>query len=128
MRRCPITNPVVCSRCGKGNPSHLIFCEACGQRLAPRPATPTPFPPAAEPVRMPSKPPPQRPAAPDLNFLPKPEPVEERVLCPLCGSRNQRSVRFCVTCGHLLAHTPAARDSAIPRPLGASTPPPPPAI
>src|SRR5580658_1933427 len=124
MRRCPITNPVICSRCGKGNPSHLIFCEACGQRLAPRLATPTPPPSAPEPMRMPSRPPPQRPAAPDLNFLPKPEPVEERILCPLCGSRNQRSVRFCVTCGHLLAQTSAARDSVNPRPLVNSAPPP----
>jgi pSer/pThr/pTyr-binding forkhead associated (FHA) protein len=73
---------------------------------------------------MPSRPPPQRPAAPDLNFLPKPEAVEERVLCPLCGSRNQRSLRFCVTCGHLLAQTAAARESLIPKPLVNSAPPP----
>ncbi len=76
-------------------------------------------------MRTPSRPPPQRPAAPDLNFLPKVEAVEERILCPLCGSRNQRSVRFCVTCGHLLAHAPGSRESSFPKPLTPSAPPPP---
>ncbi len=73
---------------------------------------------------MPSRPPPQRPAAPDLNFMPKSE-AEERILCPLCGSRNQRSVRFCVTCGHLLAQAPGSRDSLVPKPIAPSAPPPP---
>lgn len=27
------------------------------------------------------------------------------VACPLCGSANQRGLRFCVTCGHLLAQS-----------------------
>jgi|HubBroStandDraft_2_1064218.scaffolds.fasta_scaffold46774_3 pSer/pThr/pTyr-binding forkhead associated (FHA) protein len=79
-------------------------------------------------MRTPSRPPPQRPAAPDLNFLPKVEAVEERILCPLCGSRNQRSVRFCVTCGHLLAHPSGSRDSSFPKPLPSSAPPPPVAL
>jgi pSer/pThr/pTyr-binding forkhead associated (FHA) protein len=74
---------------------------------------------------MTSKPPPQRPPAPDLTFLPKvePPPPEERLICPLCGSRNQRSVRFCVTCGHLLAQAPAARDSAAPKRVAPSVAP-----
>ncbi len=76
---------------------------------------------------MPSRPPPQRPLAPDLNFLPKIEtpPPEERVVCPLCGSRNQRSVRFCVACGHLLAQAPGARESIVPKARVPSAHPPP---
>jgi pSer/pThr/pTyr-binding forkhead associated (FHA) protein len=78
-------------------------------------------------MRMPSRPPPQRPLAPDLNFLPKIEapPPEERVVCTLCGSRNQRSVRFCVACGHLLAQAPGARESIAAKAPVPSAPAPP---
>jgi len=33
---------VICATCGRDNPSHLVFCQECGQRLAPRVAVPTP--------------------------------------------------------------------------------------
>ena len=128
MRRCPIAIPVICSRCGKGNPSHLIFCEECGHRLTPRPSATPPPPETPDAVRVPSKPPPQRPLAPDLNFFPRAEAPgsEDRVVCPLCGSRNQRSVRFCVTCGHLLAHAPTRPlESGEPKRSGQTAPPPP---
>jgi pSer/pThr/pTyr-binding forkhead associated (FHA) protein len=103
----------------------LIFCEECGQRLAPRSATPTP-PPAApsEPGRPSSKSLSQRPLAPDLNFLPKADspPTDDRVACPQCGSRNDRAVRFCVTCGHLLANVSGLRESTVPKRAGSAGP------
>jgi len=46
------------------------------------------------------------------------------VVCSLCGSRNQRSVRFCVACGHLLAQAPGGRESIVPKPRAPSAPPP----
>ncbi|HEY6459645.1 MAG TPA: hypothetical protein VIY73_05820, partial [Polyangiaceae bacterium] len=33
---------MICTTCGRDNPSHLTFCQECGQRLAPRVASPTP--------------------------------------------------------------------------------------
>ena len=33
---------MICTTCGRDNPSHLTFCQECGQRLAPRVAPPTP--------------------------------------------------------------------------------------
>jgi pSer/pThr/pTyr-binding forkhead associated (FHA) protein len=38
---------VICATCGRDNPSHLVFCQECGQRLAPRVAAPAPSPPIA---------------------------------------------------------------------------------
>ncbi|HEX3343731.1 MAG TPA: FHA domain-containing protein [Polyangiaceae bacterium] len=35
--------------------------------------------------------------------------------CPLCGSSNQRGLRFCVTCGHLLAGASPPAPTAVPR-------------
>jgi pSer/pThr/pTyr-binding forkhead associated (FHA) protein len=73
----------------------------------------------------------QRPAAPEVRFVPRaeaqggaPGPLASApsvaaapvgvptstvgiVMCPLCGSVNHQGIRFCVTCGHLLATTPA---------------------
>jgi pSer/pThr/pTyr-binding forkhead associated (FHA) protein len=60
---------------------------------------------------------PQRPPAPEVNFAAPAEAHKgdgesasgsdgsgaETMPCPLCGHRNPRSLRFCVTCGHLLA-------------------------
>jgi pSer/pThr/pTyr-binding forkhead associated (FHA) protein len=87
----------------------------------------------------PSRPPrppslvPQRPAAPEVNFVGKIDevdaPPETSVLggnaedppCPLCGHRNPRSLRFCVTCGHLLA--PPSLPPPLPPGLPASMPP-----
>lgn len=34
-------------------------------------------------------------------------------MCALCGSRNQRGLRFCVTCGNLLAQRPATTTPAL---------------
>jgi pSer/pThr/pTyr-binding forkhead associated (FHA) protein len=34
-------------------------------------------------------------------------------MCSVCGSRNQRGLRFCVTCGHLLAQPSVAREVMI---------------
>jgi hypothetical protein len=33
---------VICTTCGQDNAAHLVFCQACGQRLGPRVAPPTP--------------------------------------------------------------------------------------
>jgi pSer/pThr/pTyr-binding forkhead associated (FHA) protein len=58
---------------------------------------------------------PQRPPAPEVNFVLGAEhEIDDGVRgaaeattvadapCPLCGHRNPRTLRFCVTCGHLL--------------------------
>jgi pSer/pThr/pTyr-binding forkhead associated (FHA) protein len=59
---------------------------------------------------------PQRPPAPEVNFVGGEREgdgggsaqasadgnVAADAPCPLCGHRNPRSLRFCVTCGHLL--------------------------
>jgi pSer/pThr/pTyr-binding forkhead associated (FHA) protein len=66
----------------------------------------------------------QRPPAPDIQFSRRDEPPtpDDRVACPLCGSRNQRNLRFCVTCGHLLAQAGSSPRDATPelRPLRSS--------
>jgi pSer/pThr/pTyr-binding forkhead associated (FHA) protein len=109
---------VNCTTCGRDNPGHLIFCQECGQKLAARLATPTPpqgVPPLVSTAEAPSltrtpSPAPQRPVAPDIRFSRDDEspPADDQSACVLCGSRNQRGLRFCVTCGHLLAQRPSA--------------------
>ncbi len=86
---------------------------------------------------------PRRPAAPEVSFGPRPAeppPAHPAPLppppvpvpapaaapatapCPLCGSSNQRGLRFCVTCGHLLTPPQPA-----PQPYPQPAPPPQPA-
>jgi pSer/pThr/pTyr-binding forkhead associated (FHA) protein len=145
--RRPLSHPacVICTTCGNSNPSHVIFCEECGQRLAPKLATPTPpqglsssepqeSARAARPAdavrdgRHALSPVPQRPAAPEIHFSRRGDapPADDRPACPLCGSRNQRGLRFCVTCGHLLAQPSMAREATVD--TGASTETSPPRI
>ena len=120
---------MICITCGRDNPSHLIFCQECGQRLPMRNASTTPIvglsggsaapsPPAVEPRQFDPRPPsivPQRPPAPEVNFSDRVETSaapangeaasqasQDMPACPLCGQKNPRSLRFCVTCGHLL--------------------------
>ncbi len=106
-----------------------MFCQECGQKLAQRLATPTPpqgIPPLVE-LAPQSKSAQQRPPAPDINFSRRNEAQgEDRVSCPLCGSRNQRGLRFCVTCGHLLAQGEALKstlESNSPAPRASAPPP-----
>jgi pSer/pThr/pTyr-binding forkhead associated (FHA) protein len=55
----------------------------------------------------------QRPPAPQVSFAPRggvdlaAAGTVAMVACPLCGSANQKGLRFCVTCGHLLTPGPA---------------------
>jgi pSer/pThr/pTyr-binding forkhead associated (FHA) protein len=116
--------------CGRDNPDHLVFCQECGQRLAPAPRTapvaasaggPPPTSPlaatAASPVaQMPSSLPSSkvRPPAPEVSFSKRREgeatgdpaaPLEQTprgVTCVLCGTANQLGLRFCITCGQVL--------------------------
>lgn len=109
---------------------------------------------ASQPPRPPSLIP-QRPPAPEVHFV---GPVDREsdatsaagstaaggpaqdAPCPLCGHRNPRTLRFCVTCGHLLAPpslppplpfaaVPSTRSSPVgptlasAPPAGASAPP-----
>jgi pSer/pThr/pTyr-binding forkhead associated (FHA) protein len=69
--------------------------------------------PNAGPTPMAHAPPAQatpRPQAPDFKFSPRAEaPAQDNTMsCPMCGSANQRGLRFCVTCGHLIAPPAAA--------------------
>src|SRR5438270_3113131 len=97
--------------CGRDNPDNLVFCQECGQRLAPRTAPPAasaagppPTSPlaatAASPV-VPSPPSKARPPAPQVSFAKRREndpmgdtalPYEQGaqvVACVLCGTANQ---------------------------------------
>ena len=129
--------------CGRENPGHLMFCQECGQRLAPVAHSPstaggaTPTSPlaatAALPVaggKQPASPTRTRPAAPEVSFTKRAEgalpvapslPLERTGsaaspmgTCPLCGTANEHDVRFCVTCGQLVeAQAGAGRLGAI---------------
>src|SRR5215475_1891580 len=59
---------MTCSTCGRENPSHLTFCQECGQRLGPRIAPPTP--PIGLGGQDPYGPPPQ--PAQELRMSPRP--------------------------------------------------------
>jgi pSer/pThr/pTyr-binding forkhead associated (FHA) protein len=113
-----------------------MYCQECGQRLAPRGAAPT-IPPVGMPplavTRQSSRPP--KPRAPRSAPPTKPgettlttedgrdgaPAVDDRVTCPLCGSLNARHLRFCITCGHLVA-APSGPPAAPPK--APSRPPP----
>ena len=121
---------MICITCGRDNAGHLIFCQECGQKLTPRAAPATPViglsgsdgasASGRERASQPPRPPslvPQRPPAPEVNFGLAGETgareaggesggaagAQDPLACPLCGHKNPRSLRFCVTCGHLLA-------------------------
>lgn len=111
---------MTCTSCGQANPNHLVFCQTCGQRLAPRIAPPTP------PVGLPmpsydAAPAPAWPAAPaNLEPVPSPKPA-----CPACGSPNQPGMRFCLTCGQRLSTSVAPPPPApIPNHAAPYGPPP----
>ena len=73
---------VICATCGKNNADHLVFCEDCGARLAPRIAPPTP------PIGVPRRP---STAGPPRTTK-----------CGRCGAPNAPGMRFCITCGSAL--------------------------
>ncbi len=92
-----------------------MFCQECGQRLAPRVAPPTT--PVAPPAPGPSPAPlgntsplavgvvsrALAPAPAPVPTQPRPPPPEPprgaATRCPGCGAPNDRSLRFCVRCG-----------------------------
>lgn len=82
---------VICSLCGRNNASHLVFCEECGNRLAPRVAPPTPLVEA-----------PPRPGA--------------EVRCGMCGTSNPLGERYCMACGQALPQPQAAPPVPVPQP------------
>lgn len=108
---------MTCTSCGQANPNHLVFCQTCGQRLAPRIAPPTP--PVGLPMpsynASPHDAPPPAPGWPappaNLEAVPSPKPA-----CPACGSPNQPGMRFCLTCGQRLS-TSVAPPPPAPVPL-----------
>jgi pSer/pThr/pTyr-binding forkhead associated (FHA) protein len=77
-----------------------------------------------------------RPPAPQVSFAPRGAPQPTVPLptnaCPLCGGANQRGLRFCVTCGHLLASAaptpgpPSVRGAPGTNDLSRTVPEPPP--
>jgi pSer/pThr/pTyr-binding forkhead associated (FHA) protein len=90
------------------------------------PSTPPPPPMQGAPQMPPMAAPPslrdpaslQRPPAPQVSFAPRggvdlaAGGTVAMMACPLCGSANQKGLRFCVTCGHLLTPGPAAAPVA----------------
>jgi len=105
---------VICDRCGRDNPSHLIFCQDCGRRLqsaAPRvvPATPPAGLKAAAEV-------PARPAIAPASKPAAPPPTE--VVCSRCQTRNPAEGKFCVSCGApVLAASPSDEIPTRPSPI-----------
>jgi pSer/pThr/pTyr-binding forkhead associated (FHA) protein len=91
---------VICSTCGKSNADHLVFCEDCGARLAPRIAPPTP------PIGVTPPPSALRPAAPAAP--------SDGLTCTRCGATSAAGMRFCITCGSPLQKPSAPAPAASP--------------
>jgi pSer/pThr/pTyr-binding forkhead associated (FHA) protein len=103
--------------CGRDNPSHLIFCQECGQRLAPRVATPAssvgggpPTSPLAATTSAPvlgANPPPgpaskARPPAPEVSFVKRgdvAQPTPPSLPLPLGESAATWPALACTLCG-----------------------------
>lgn len=73
-----------CNSCGTVNRDGAVFCQGCGQKLAPS-TTNTPAQPAAAPAKAASGP-----------------------TCASCGTVNSTGMNFCKMCGSSLASAPAA--------------------
>ncbi len=119
---------VICNTCGRSNPGHLVFCEECGQRLAPRGAMPAQLAPTSgprlqaaagappaplagmtpaqpSPARMPAAAGTKRPQAPEMSFAARADAgpqSPDTVACPHCGNPMQDGLRFCGECGRPL--------------------------
>jgi pSer/pThr/pTyr-binding forkhead associated (FHA) protein len=103
--------------CGRDNPEQLTFCSECGHRLGGVGAVPTPAATAPAPT-APTATGKARPPAPPVSFSKRrdAEPADvaafhdpapsarPSINCALCGTTNQRGLRFCITCGQLLAN------------------------
>ena len=143
---------VICATCGRDNPGHLVFCQECGQRLAPRAAAPTPpsgLPPlmsrppqpAANPLGAtvlgdspPSSAPSSgnspvaRPQPPPFDLAAKPLPSSPsppgpvRTACARCAAWNEPGVRFCVACGNGLGPMTVPIPAPQPVPAGPISP------
>jgi pSer/pThr/pTyr-binding forkhead associated (FHA) protein len=117
--------------CGRDNPEHLTFCSECGHRLDPhesqtavRTVAQEITSPLAATANVPAAASPPsgkaRPPAPPVSFSKRrdaeagpgdiaaphepPAGAKPSITCALCGTTNQRGLRFCITCGQLLAH------------------------
>ncbi len=116
---------IVCPRCAKENQDHYKFCLGCGAELprdaahAPKsftaptpPAIAAPLPPAPPMGGPPMAAPPMAAppmAAPPMAAPPMAAPpmagagASDQVVCPQCGTSNNRSFKFCGSCGHPIA-------------------------
>ncbi len=85
---------LVCAACGTRNPAEEAFCEVCGSFLSWR----------ADSIRTGAS----EPAPPAQHSRPAgvQPPASGEALCPLCGSGNARTRRFCSRCGSTLAASP----------------------
>ena len=88
---------MICATCGCSNPTHLIFCQECGQRLGPRVAPPTP--------------------AIGIDASLAAADAASRTGCSRCGAENTPGVRYCMTCGNVLVTAPPAVAPSRCRPL-----------
>ena len=93
---------IVCSKCGNKAQDGAIFCDQCGNRLAPEPA-------ASAAAVAPAAAVAEAPAAPAANAL----------ACPSCGFSNVPGEAFCENCGTKLA---APEPEAAPAAPVAATP------
>ena len=114
-----------CATCGRENPSHLTFCQECGQRLGPRIAPPTPpIGLGAEDSSPPYAPPPKdargatslggiSPDMPTEVSRPPAFPPPQR-RCRVCETDNPGNLRYCTSCGSTLEASAAPATDAPP--------------
>lgn len=117
----PVPKQVICSHCGQATAADGMFCERCGQPLAPAaqaPAVPEAPVVAAQPVvpAAENTAPADPQEAPEAEAPAVPE-TPAQVTCPHCGQATAADGMFCERCGQPVGtatgvpETPAAADS-----------------
>lgn len=124
----PVPKQVICSHCGQATAADGMFCERCGQPLAPAaqaPAVPEAPVVAAEPVvpAAENTAPAEPQKAPEAEAPAVPEtPVPKQATCPRCGQATAADGKFCERCGQPIdsGEQPAVENAM---PAGVPVPP-----
>lgn len=88
-----------CTKCGKSAPRTSEFCPSCG---APMGDVPVNEPEATISVVPDAV---TKPAAPEQAPVPEPAAMpetEQFKICPLCGGKNNKNDKFCLSCGRAI--------------------------
>jgi rubrerythrin len=87
-----------CVKCGKSVDRSAEFCPKCGGRMDGVPEAPR----VPEAPHVPEAPrTPEAPHVPDSNGSPNAS-ADNKHFCPFCGAANEKSARFCLTCGRMM--------------------------